>query len=84
MAIPQDIIDEIIEAVGDDKPSLKNCALVSSSFLLPCRRRLWREISLSPITSDCKGLRQLFVQNPVLQSFVTSITIGITINLGYR
>jgi hypothetical protein len=31
MAIPHDIIDEIIEAVGDDKAPLRNCALVSFS-----------------------------------------------------
>jgi hypothetical protein len=35
VAIPQDIIDHVIAAVGDDKPLLKQCALVSSSFLLP-------------------------------------------------
>jgi hypothetical protein len=28
-----DIIDNVIEAVGDDKPLLKQCALVSSSLV---------------------------------------------------
>jgi hypothetical protein len=81
MAIPQEIkeiINEIIEALGDEKLWLKNCTLVSSSFLLACRRCLWCKISLRP---GLKGLHQVFVQNPVLQSFVTSITI---ICHGYR
>jgi len=39
--LPQDIIDNIIEAVAADDDSrltlLKTCALLSSSFLLPSR-----------------------------------------------
>ena len=33
MEIPQDIIYNVITAVGDDKCLLRQCALVSSSFL---------------------------------------------------
>ena len=39
MDISQDIIDNIISAVGDDTHLLKQCSLVPSSFLLPsCKR----------------------------------------------
>ena len=76
LTIPQDIIDNIIEAVGDDSHLLKKCALVSSSFLLPSRKRLFSNISLFRVDQACQQLHQLLVENPVIQSFVRSITIS--------
>ena len=73
VAIPQDIIDNIIEAVGDDKRLLKKYALVSSSFLLPCRKRLFSKVSLGRI-EICEEFHQFLVENPVVQSFVRKIT----------
>ena len=72
--IPQDIIDNVIAEVGDDTHSLKQCSLVSSSFLFSSRRKLFSRISL---TSDqtCQGILQVLVQNPVIQSFVKTITL---------
>ena len=89
VAIPQDIIYNIIEAVSDDRRSLKECALVSSSFLLPCRKHLFSKLTLDGYHDHhgpygvcqiepekyCEMLHQFFVENPVLQSFVKSITI---------
>ena len=72
--IPQDIIYNIIEAVGDDKRSLKACALVSSSFLLPSRKHLFSNLSLD-LDQACERLHQFLVENPVVQSFVRRITI---------
>jgi hypothetical protein len=74
MEIPQDIIDNVIEAVGDDKRLLKQCALVSSSFLLPSRKPLFSRITLGNDRS-CQGIHQFLVQNPVIQSFVRTITL---------
>jgi hypothetical protein len=76
VAIPQDIIDNIIEAVGNDTYLLKECALVSSSFLLPCRKQLFSNLCLSHDLA-CQGLHKFLVENPVVQSFVKSITIGL-------
>ena len=73
--ISQDIIYNIIEAVGDDKRLLKACALVSSSFLLPCRKHLFSKLYLSR-DQTCQRLHQFLVENPVVQSFVRSIAIG--------
>jgi len=75
VAIPQDIIDNVIEAVGNDKHLLKKCALVSSSFLRPSRKQLFSKISLSS-HKDSQGFHQFLVQNPVIQSFVRSIAIN--------
>jgi hypothetical protein len=74
LEIPQDIIDNVIAAVGNDRRVLKQCALVSSSFLLPSRKLLFSRITLrSDQTSQ--RIHQFLVQNPVIQSFVRSITL---------
>ena len=75
VVIPQDIIDTIIEAVGDDSPSLKNCAMVSSSFVLPTRKQLFSKLYLRS-DDACQMLHQFLVENPVIQCFVKGITIG--------
>ena len=72
--IPQDIIDNVIAAVGDDTRLLKQCALVSSSFLLPSRKQLFSKISIGSDQS-CQRVHQILVQNPAIQSFVRTITL---------
>jgi hypothetical protein len=74
MDIPQDIIDSVIAAVGDDTRVLKQCTLVSSSFFLPSRKQLFSRITLRSDKSY-QGIHQFLVQNPVIQSFVRSITL---------
>ena len=74
MEIPQDIIDNVIAAVGDDNRLLKQCSLVSSSFLLPSRKQLFSRIFLRS-DQTCQGIHQLLVQNPVIQSSVRTITL---------
>ena len=75
MDIPQDIIDNVIAAVGDDKRLLEKYALVSSSFLLPCRKRLFSKISIGSEQS-CQRIHQVLVQNPAIQSFVRTIALN--------
>jgi hypothetical protein len=72
--IPQEIIDSIIAEVGDDRRLLKQCSLVSSSFLLPSRKQLFSRISLER-DHRCWEIYQFLVQNPVIKSFVRSISI---------
>ena len=48
--------------------------LMSSSFLLPSRKHLFSELTLRR-DHACQRLHQVFVENPVVQSFVKSITI---------
>ena len=74
MDIPQDIIDNVIAAIGNDERLLKKCALVSSSFLLPSRRQLFSRISLRS-EQTCQEIYQFLIQNPVIQSFVRTIII---------
>jgi hypothetical protein len=72
--IPQDIIDNVIAAVGDDNRLLKQCTLVSSSFLLPSRKQLFSTITLN-CDQICQGIHQFLVQNPVIQSSVRAISL---------
>src|ERR1700679_40406 len=72
--IPQDITVNIIEKVGDDRYLLREGAVVSSSFLLPCRKHLFSKLSLE-LDETCQRLHQFLVENPVVRSYVRSITI---------
>ena len=74
LEIPQDIIDNVIAEVGDDTRLLKQCSLVSFSFLLPSRKKLFSKITLRN-DQTCRGIHQLLIQNPVIQSFVRAITL---------
>ena len=73
--IPQDIIDNVIAALGNDKRSLKQCALVSSSFLLPSRKQLFYSIRFESTDEGCQRLHQFLVQNPVIRSFVRKLHV---------
>jgi hypothetical protein len=82
VSIPQDIIYYVTAAIASDiddscaTRTLRQCALVSSSFLLPCRKQLFSKIELiSHQPKTAQTLHQIFIQNPVLQSFVRSICI---------
>ena len=74
MELPQDIIDNVIAAVGDDAHLLKQCSLVSSSFLRPSRKQLFSRIT---IRNDqfCQGIHQFFVKNLTILSFVRTISL---------
>ena len=74
--IPQDIIDNVVAAIGDDKDLLRKCALVSHSFLHPSRKQLFSRIHLSS-KRNCDRIHQLLVQNAVILSFVRTITLNV-------
>jgi hypothetical protein len=72
--IPQEIIDLVIAAIGDDKPSLKQCALVSSQFLPPSRRQLLSEITIRGRRSS-EGILLFLSSNAVFPSLVKSLAL---------
>lgn len=77
--IPQDTIYNVIAAVGDDTHLLKQCSLVPSLFLYPSRKQLFSRITLDS-DETCQEIHQFFVQNPVIQPCVRTITINSKIN----
>ena len=83
--IPQDIIDNVIMAVGDDSHLLKQCSLVNSSFLLPSRKKLFSRITLEN-DETCQNIYEFLVQNPSIQSYIRAITLTAKIvpNKKYR
>ena len=72
--VPQDIIDNIIAAGGEDTDLLKQCSLVSSSFLRPSRKHLFSRITIGS-DKTCQGIHQFLIQNPVIQTFVRALTL---------
>ena len=82
MDIPQDIIDNVIAAVGDDSRLLKQCCLVSSSFLFPSRKQLFSRITLKSDLS-CQRIHQFLIQNPSIHSSVRAITLTEYIDLSW-
>ena len=80
--IPQDIIDNVVAAIGDDKDLLRKCALVSSSFLHPSRKQLFSRIRLS--NRNCDRIHQLLVQNAVSQSFVRTIILHVLLHSRFK
>ncbi|KAH8093065.1 hypothetical protein BXZ70DRAFT_437244 [Cristinia sonorae] len=52
MALPQELIEEIIDYVGDNTPTLRACSLVASSWVVPARRHIFRAIVVSKKTGD--------------------------------
>ena len=72
--LPQDVIDTVIAAAGDDTQLLKQCSLVSSSFLLPSRKHLFSRIVIGDDQTS-QGIHRLLIQNPVIQTFVRAITL---------
>ena len=73
--IPQDIIDNVIAALGNDARSLKQCALVSSSCLNPSRKQLFYNINFGYDVEACHRLHQVLIHNPVIRSFIRRITV---------
>ena len=72
--LPQDIIDNVIAAGSDDTDLLKQCSLVSSSFLHTSRKHLFSRITIGSYET-CQGIHQFLIQNPVVQTFVKAITL---------
>ena len=72
--LPQDIIDNVIAAGSDDTDLLKQCSLVSSSFLHTSRKHLFSRITIGSYKT-CQGIHQFLIQNPVVQTFVRAITL---------
>jgi len=48
-ALPQEIVDSIIELFRDSIDDLKNCSLVSTSWIPTSRRHLFHTISLGDV-----------------------------------
>ena len=57
--ISQDIIDQVIYALRDDRATLRRCCTVSHAFLIPSRKQLFFEIKF-PFPVRTMGLNSFF------------------------
>jgi hypothetical protein len=77
-SIPQDIIDKIVGMIDtSDKPLLKTCAQVSTSFAYPSIKRFYEAIALST-PETCRNLLHILTKHPPdldIQSYIKTLQI---------
>ncbi|KAJ7359683.1 hypothetical protein DFH08DRAFT_952787 [Mycena albidolilacea] len=71
MLLPQELFDAIIDEIHD-KETLKACALLSSAFLPPSQRNLFRKVQLGGHSRDISAPLAEF---PHLVSYIRDLTI---------
>jgi hypothetical protein len=74
--IPYDVIETIVERLRNDKATLKNCSLVSHSFLLLSRRWLFSVILLDTSLAS-QRLYHLLKVNPTIAPMIRELFIKI-------
>ncbi|KAH6904585.1 hypothetical protein BKA70DRAFT_526430 [Coprinopsis sp. MPI-PUGE-AT-0042] len=80
--LPRELLLEIVTFLEDDVDSLRELALASSVFRLPCQISLFSHISLSfdpsspnPGHQPSNALADIYRQSPVLLTFAKSVTV---------
>ncbi|KAF7321089.1 Aldo-keto reductase [Mycena chlorophos] len=82
--LPQELINEIVECLENDVPTLRSCALAASCFLEPCQRKLFAnlvlELALHPKPEDhdaiLERLLEAFTNSAYLATYVQEFTIS--------
>ena len=80
--IPHDIVDEILDRLNTDSDfrlSLLTCSLISKSWVTPCRRRLFHNVTLTG--GDMVGWLKTF---PVPERSLAHLVRELTLSLGGR
>jgi len=77
IAIPQEIVDCIIDELHGDDTSLKNCAMVSRSFHIPSRRSLFSTIYLSSF-KEVDQLHELLTSIPQITLDIHTLTVRLS------
>ncbi|KAF9457666.1 hypothetical protein BDZ94DRAFT_1272550 [Collybia nuda] len=73
LPVPQDIISEIIDKLGNNPDALKACARVARSFLIPSRKKLFSAIRLT--TRSARRLLFVLQRNPDISDYILDVTI---------
>jgi hypothetical protein len=82
--LPQELIDNIIDQLHDNRPTLKSCALVCKSWL-PCSRfHIFCHVSLQPPQNNifgfakitnCQRLYRIIETSPQIVPYIRDLTI---------
>jgi hypothetical protein len=78
-AIPQEIIDAIIDQLKDNSDSLQACSSVSHSFRPQCLKHFYNEVTLD-IREDKRNqqLYDILTLNPVIKTYVRRLSLRVT------
>ncbi|KAJ7178230.1 hypothetical protein C8R46DRAFT_671827 [Mycena filopes] len=84
MAIPQELIDTIVDNLHDDIPSLKSCALTARTFVRSAQIHIFRRVEItgnpprdrnSASSTPCQRFYKLLVSSPRIAPLVTDLSI---------
>ncbi|KAJ6463253.1 hypothetical protein C8R47DRAFT_82857 [Mycena vitilis] len=73
VALPQELIDHIIDHLFDDVQSLRACSLVSSSFFPSSRTNIFSHLRVGPLDHPIDELRDILGKSPYLIPRVHSL-----------
>ncbi|KAJ6617344.1 hypothetical protein B0H10DRAFT_2033798, partial [Mycena sp. CBHHK59/15] len=71
---PQEIIDAIVDELGEDKKALIACSLAAPTFITPTRRYLFRSITLSNFGNQ--RVSDLLTFSPRIASFFRTLRLS--------
>jgi hypothetical protein len=80
---PQELVDEIIDHLYDDKAALKCCALVSKLWLHRSRTHIWSVKRYEFYKPDMKALSDFLVSNPHIPPYITQLQVNHVHNLRF-
>ena len=71
--LPQEILDQVIDFLHDDKKALAGCSLVAHAWLHPARSHLFHRLRLQP--QSFARAAQLLAQKPCIAGYVRELKI---------
>ena len=79
--LPLEVIEEIINAVEDDIPTLQTSSQVCSSLLPLCRKYIFRSIDHSPLSPlvAIQSFARLLDNNPGLSYYIQNLSYTLTL-----
>ncbi|KAF9465497.1 hypothetical protein BDZ94DRAFT_1253951 [Collybia nuda] len=79
--LPQELVDMIVAEHEDNISTLRQCMLVSKSFLDPARRHFFRGINLGVDDDDVRSrhlyrrFRDVTTENPLILTYVRELCV---------
>ncbi|KAF5374428.1 hypothetical protein D9615_009059 [Tricholomella constricta] len=83
LSIPEDIISTILDELSSDNESLKQCSLVSQSFLPLCHKLLFSSICLNHPTRT-RGFYRVITNNVSFASYIRRVEIISSVSPEFR
>ncbi|KAJ7863801.1 hypothetical protein B0H14DRAFT_462298 [Mycena olivaceomarginata] len=75
MALPQELVDIILDIIRDDIASLKCCSLAARTFVTSARKHIFKKIEISHPLSSCEMFHKLLCSSPHIAPLVEDLCI---------